>query len=105
VEIGIGSDARSWIRLELADGAAWLRSGVLQGHIFLLIVAFAIAGVISSVPGFAMSPGDMRAMYSPHGMAAVWATRSPGDVIDFGCPHRPAPQGLEGGVGKIPPSN
>lgn len=47
MEIGMGSDARSWIRLGVADGAAWLRSGVLQGHTFLLIVAFATMGVMS----------------------------------------------------------
>lgn len=53
-------------------------SGVLQGHTFLLLVQSTTMGAWGGVSGLALDPGDMQAVYPPHGMAADWATYSPG---------------------------
>ena len=48
------------------------------------------------VSGLAVGPGDMQTVYSPHGMAADWATYSPRDVIGFRLPTPPGPVGAGG---------
>lgn len=55
-------------------------------------------GLWAGVSGLTVGPGDMQAVYSQHGMTAVWATNSPGcDWISTA--HPPGPVGAEGGVG------
>lgn len=70
VEIGIGSDARSWIRLELADGPHGCVPGCCMDIPSCFSCSSPLWGAWVDVAGLAVGSGDMQAVYSPHGQAA-----------------------------------
>lgn len=80
-------DARSEIRLEWLDVVAWQQ---ICGAAGTYLIA-SLQSITMDVSGLAVGPGDMQAAYPLLGVAADLGDLLSRDVLDFGCPPRPAP--------------
>ena len=85
---------------DLAGGGRWDCMAAVLGCCRSIPSCFSCSpplwGSWTGVFGLTVGPGGMQAVYPPHGMPAVWATHSPGNVIEFRLPTPPGPVGAGG---------